>query len=149
MRLDMRFLAGLILVLACTGCGLLPSPGIEFRTYPIEAISTDEGIELVRTVTTRFLTERFGGVSITWDEELRNLKADDIYDVSNRKLTLYIHIAPRPGGGVDVEMMALVESLTSGKPGQVYGIPQQDVYFEELLHNAMLAEYLERRGTGS
>ncbi len=139
-------LALLTLTAALTAsCGLF-SEGIGWRSYPLRQIETAEAIELVRDVVRDFCTQRFGGVGIEWDAELRNLRVADINE-GERRLSLRLHIEPADDG-VDVEMFALVQTLVPGTPPRIWGNPQQDVPLEELLYEAILAEYLERRAGG-
>ncbi len=134
-----------LLLLTGAGCGLF-SEDIGWRAYPLRGIAVDDATELVRDVVRTFCTERFGGVEIEWDATLRNLRVDGIHD-DERELRLRLHIEPAEDG-VDVEMLALVYNLVPGKPPKVWGDPKQDVPLEELLYDAMLAEYLERRTGG-
>jgi hypothetical protein len=136
------------LLIGTAGCGLVGGERVDFRPYPLQDIELAEAAVLVRDVTQRFMTERFGGVTLEWDDDARNLRSSPVYD-GDRRLTIFIHLEPR-GGGVDVEMMALVERLrASRQPAQVYGDPKQDIYLEEMLYEAMVAEYVRRRPQGS
>ncbi len=133
----------LLAVTALLGGCLLFEPQIGWRSYSIEEIEYDEGVELVRRVTTRFMTERFGGLGMEWDPELGNLEVDPVYD-DTRRLRLRIHLEEREWG-IDVEMFAVVHHLVPGAPGQIWGKTQQDVPLEEMLYDALLTEYLEQR----
>ncbi len=141
-------LALLAALLLPAGCGLFMRPDpIGFRSYPLRGVGYDEAVDLVRDVTRRYTTERFGGVTITWDAPQGNLTVDPIYS-GNRRLRLFLHLRPA-GSDVELEIFALVEHLDPDEPGIVYTLPMQDVPLEETLYDALLAELLARRVGGS
>jgi hypothetical protein len=135
-------------LLVVTGCGLFMRPDpISFRSYELKGLSYEEGVSLVYDVTRRFLLERFGGIGLTWDPVTRNISVDDVHD-GRRRLRLRIHIEP-DGSDLNVEMLALVEHLSSGgSEGVGWTAPMQDVPLEEALYAAFVAELLAR-GDGS
>ena len=132
----------LLAVLACLPGCMLFEEQVDFRSYPMRQIGYAQAVELVREVTGRFCTERFGGVGITWDAEGRNLVVDEVYD-GRRRLKLYVHLEP-VADGVDIELLALVHTLQSGG-GALWGEPQKDVTLEQMLYDAYLAAWLDLR----
>jgi hypothetical protein len=140
--------AGLALaaLLTAAGCGLLfPSPGPGFRQYPLKGVGFLEAESLVRDVTARVFTERFGGgFTIEWDEDQANLLISPVYEPT-RRLRMFLHLLPDADGTV-VEMLALVEHLDDGSaPGALWTRPMQDVPFEETLYEEFILEAMRRK----
>ena len=136
----MRFLWLLLLA----GCGLVPADPIGFRKYPLQKTSYAEAAVVVNDVTRAFALQHWGGIGITWDAASRNLTVDPVYD-GRRRMRLYIHLEP-DGDGVNVEMFALVETLTSNVAEVGWVDPMQDVPLEQKLYDAIVAELVARRG---
>jgi hypothetical protein len=132
---------------ASSGCGLFQrEQPIGFRSYKLEGVEYAEAASIVHDVTRQQANLLFGGVTLTWDEALGNLQLEPIYDGS-RRLSLYIHLAPS-GSDVNVEMFALVETLSISGTDVGYGEPMQDVPLEERLFKAYVTELSRRRDEG-
>ena len=137
--------AALLSAVLAASCGLVNQPEpIGFNSYPLQDCSYDTAVEIVREVTRKFATERFGGIGMTWDPVDHNLVLDPVYD-GQRRMRLYIHLEPE-GADVNVEMFALVETLHSDAGAVGWSDPQQDVPLEEQLYQAYIAALVARRG---
>jgi len=137
---------------AVAGCGLLGvgREPIDFRTYELRGLPYERVAPLVLEVTRRYLTEGYDGVALAWDPDARTVRSDPVYsDDGRRRLTLYMQLVPVPEDeGVDVEMLALVETLDSESLGAVRWVrPQMDVTFERELYEAMVAAVVEATGS--
>lgn len=134
----------LLWLLLLAGCGLVPADPIGFRKYPLERTSYAEAAAVVNDVTRAFALQHWGGIGITWDPATRNLMVDPVYD-GRRRMRLYIHLEPS-GNDVNVEMFALVETLTSDVAQVGWVDAMQDVPLEQKLYDAFVAELVARRG---
>jgi hypothetical protein len=143
------------LLLACAllvlggapGCLLFAPPDpVNFRTYTLEGVGLDEGVEVVREALRDYAVPRFGGgIGISWDAELLNMALDPVY-AGNRRMKLYIHFVPREDD-LDLEILALVEHLEESEGGQPGWVrPMMDVPLEEDFFQACVNELLARRG---
>ncbi len=136
----------LVLLLALTGCGLFfPPDPIDFRPYTLEDVSYEQAVDLVQGVVVKEFQQRFGGGFETdWEPGTGNFTVSGVQD-GNRGLTLYVKLVSQ-GADTVVEMLAVVRGVNlGGVPGQAYVEPQQDVYLEELLYDAMVLEAVNRR----
>lgn len=143
-------LLALIVALALPACGLLGvgEEPIDFRTYELRGLPYAQTAPIVVEVVRGYLTEIYRGVSLSWDPGQRQLRSDPVYSPDGRRrLTLYAELHPRPGDdGVDLDMLALVETLDNETFGAVRWIrPQMDVLLEQRLHEAMVAAVVEVR----
>jgi hypothetical protein len=143
-----------LLLLACLllcggglpGCGLLTrEEPISFRTYTLENVSYDEGVDVVREALRRYAVGHFGGVGITEDPPNANLMLDPVID-GRRRMKFYVHFVERPPH-LDVEMLALVDHLEAGTDGGSVGWVRKmmDVPLEEDVYRAAIQELLARR----
>lgn len=144
----MRVAALLLVVVGLLpGCGLTQThEELDFRTYPLPEVPIAQAPDLVIDATRAFYRDRFGtsgGFTLDWDEELGNLKASPVL-AGRRRLRLYLSVQ-KEGAGSVVEMFALVETLDEATPGlQSWVLPQKDVFLEEQLYEAILAEHIRR-----
>jgi hypothetical protein len=137
----------LVAVGLAPGCGLTQThEELDFRSYPLPEVSIAQAPDLIIETTRAFYRDRFGGAggfTLDWDEELGNLKASPVL-AGRRRLRLYLSVQQEGAGSV-VEMFALVETLDEASPGmQNWILPQKDVYLEEQLYEAILAEHIRR-----
>jgi hypothetical protein len=130
-------------LLLLAGCGLIPPDPIGFRPYPLLDTSVEEAVVVVNDVTRRFAIERFGGIGMAWDPELRNLVLDPVFN-GRQRMRLHIHVEP-DGADTVVEMFALVEELRTDMAKVGWTDPKQDVLLEEKLYQAFVAELVARR----
>ena len=131
-------------LLLLAGCGLIPPDPIGFRTYVLKDTSAAEAWDVVNDVTRKFALDHWGGVFISPDESTRNLKIGPV-EGRGQRMTLYVHVDPA-GADANVEMFALVETLSAdaGKVGWIN--PMQDVPLQEKLYQAYIDALVARRG---
>lgn len=127
------------------GCGLIPADPIDFQIYPLRDTTYQEAERVVRDVTRALFTTGFGGVTIEWVEETRNLRVSPIVDeAGRRRMTVYINLVPVENGA-DVEILALVEHLILNGDGVGWAHPLMDKKIERILHQAFIDEIVRRR----
>jgi len=128
-------------------CGLVSDSTPTFRTYPLPDVPYDEATLLVRETTRAFYRDRFagaGGFTLDWEEASGNLRASPVV-AGRRRLRLYAKVI-REGEGSALELLALVEVLDEATPGlQNWVSPQKDVFLEEQLYEAILAERIRQQ----
>jgi len=136
----------LLCLAALPGCGLFSrAEPLGFRTYTLQGVDYADGVDIVREAMRKYALQHFGGTGITWDPGTANLMLDPVYD-GPRRMKLYVHFVPRPPD-LDLEMLALVERVSSGKNGGAVGWvePMMDVPLEKDVYQAAVNELLARR----
>jgi hypothetical protein len=80
---------------------------------------------------------------MTWDPEQGNLMLDPVF-AGPRRMKLYIHLEPK-GPDVDVQMFALVETMSGSGSDIGWTDPKQDVHLEDDLSRAFVAALKEKQ----